>query len=86
MRDLRKEVFKVLLLNRANRLIKEVTISEGTLEASIVHPQGCLSRGYLGTCGRDHSDPQSPEWKSEPQRRGSPDHQTISGGGSASWD
>jgi len=39
MRDLRKEVFRVLLLNRANRLIKEVTISEGTLEASIVHPR-----------------------------------------------
>jgi DNA repair protein RadC len=39
MRDLRKEVFKVLLLNRANRLIKEVMISEGTLDASIVHPR-----------------------------------------------
>jgi DNA repair protein RadC len=39
MRDLRKEVFKVLLLNRANRLIREVLISEGTLDASIVHPR-----------------------------------------------
>ncbi len=38
-RDLRKEVFKVLLLNRANRLIKEVPVSEGTLDASIVHPR-----------------------------------------------
>ncbi len=39
MKDLRKEIFRVLLLNRANRLIREVTISEGTLDASIVHPR-----------------------------------------------
>ena len=47
MRDLRKEVFKVLLLNRANRLIKEVTISEGTLEASIVHPREVFREALL---------------------------------------
>jgi len=35
---------QVLLLNRANRLIKEVTISEGTLEASLVHPRDVFSR------------------------------------------
>src|SRR4030042_2603734 len=47
MRDLRKEVFRVLLLNRANRLIKEVTISEGTLEASIVHPRHVFREALL---------------------------------------
>ena len=47
MRDLRKEVFKVLLLNRASRLIKEVTISEGTLEASIVHPRDVFREALL---------------------------------------
>ncbi len=47
MRDLRKEVFRVLLLNRANRLIKEVTISEGTLEASIVHPRDVFREAIL---------------------------------------
>jgi len=47
MRDLRKEVFKVLLLNRANRLMKEVTISEGTLEASIVHPRDVFHEALL---------------------------------------
>jgi DNA repair protein RadC len=47
MRDLRKEVFKVLLLNRANRLIKEVTVSEGTLEASIVHPRDVFREALL---------------------------------------
>jgi len=47
MRDLRKEVFKILLLNRANRLIKEVTISEGTLEASLVHPRDVFHEALL---------------------------------------
>ena len=47
MRDLRKEVFRVLLLNRANRLIKEVTISEGTLEASSVHPRDVFREAIL---------------------------------------
>jgi len=47
MRDLRKEVFKVLLLNRANRLIKEAPISEGTLDASIVHPRDVFREALL---------------------------------------
>ena len=47
MRDLRKEVFRVLLLNRANRLLKEVTISEGTLDASIVHPRDVFREALL---------------------------------------
>jgi DNA repair protein RadC len=47
MRDLRKEVFKVLLLTRANRLIKEVLISEGTLDASIVHPRDVFKEALL---------------------------------------
>jgi DNA repair protein RadC len=47
MRDLRKEVFKVLLLNRANRFIKEVSISEGTLDASVVHPRDVFREALL---------------------------------------
>lgn len=47
VRDLRKEVFKILLLNRANRLIKEVMISEGTLDASIVHPRDVFREALL---------------------------------------
>ena len=47
MRDLRKEVFKVLLLNRANRFIKEVPVSEGTLDASIVHPRDVFREALL---------------------------------------
>jgi DNA repair protein RadC len=47
IRDLRKEVFKVLLLNRANRMIKEVLVSEGTLDASLVHPRDVFREALL---------------------------------------
>jgi len=47
MKDLRREVFRVLLLSRANRLIKEVTVSEGTLDASIVHPREVFREALL---------------------------------------
>ena len=47
MRDLRKEIFKVLLLNRANRFVREVSISEGTLDASIVHPRDVFREALL---------------------------------------
>lgn len=39
LRDLKKEVFLVLLLNSANRIMKEVKVSEGSLNASVVHPR-----------------------------------------------
>lgn len=39
MRDLKKEVFTCVLLDGKNRIIKDVTISEGSLTASIVHPR-----------------------------------------------
>ncbi len=39
MRDLKREVFKVALLDGANKLIKDITISEGTLNTSVVHPR-----------------------------------------------
>ena len=39
MRYYRKEVFKIILLNTKNRLIKIETISSGILDASLVHPR-----------------------------------------------
>ena len=39
MRNLRKEVFKCVLLDVKNRVIKDVNVSEGSLTASIVHPR-----------------------------------------------
>jgi len=39
LRDLKREVFKVVLLDAKNHVIKEVTVSEGSLTFSIVHPR-----------------------------------------------
>ena len=39
MKDLKKEVFRVLLLDGGNRLLKEVDISVGSLTGAIVHPR-----------------------------------------------
>jgi len=39
LRDYRREVFLALLLDSKNCLIREVQISEGSLNASIVHPR-----------------------------------------------
>ena len=39
LRDRKNEVFLALLLDSKNRLIREVQISEGSLNASIVHPR-----------------------------------------------
>jgi DNA repair protein RadC len=39
LRDLKKEVFKVMLLDGRNKIIGDITISEGSLTASVVHPR-----------------------------------------------
>jgi DNA repair protein RadC len=39
LRDLKKEIFKVVLLDGANQIKSDRTISEGILNASLVHPR-----------------------------------------------
>ncbi len=39
LRDKRMEVFKVILLNSGNRIIRDVTITQGIINSSIVHPR-----------------------------------------------
>lgn len=39
MRFLKKEVFKVILLNTKNEILKDIDISIGSLNSSIVHPR-----------------------------------------------
>jgi len=39
LKNLKKEIFKVVLLNGRNKFIKDVTISQGSLNASLVHPR-----------------------------------------------
>ena len=48
LRDLKKEIFMVLLLASNNRLIKEVIISEGVLNASVVTPREVFREAILG--------------------------------------
>ncbi|MCP9453215.1 MAG: DNA repair protein RadC [Nitrospira sp.] len=39
LRDHKQELFKVILLDAKNTIVKETTVSEGTLTLSIVHPR-----------------------------------------------
>ena len=39
LRDLRREVFKIVLLDAKHAIIREATVSEGSLTVSIVHPR-----------------------------------------------
>ena len=39
LRDLKREVFKVVLLDAKNTVMKETTVSEGSLTLSVVHPR-----------------------------------------------
>jgi DNA repair protein RadC len=39
LQHLRKEVFKAVLLNTKHQILKDVTVSEGSLSASLVHPR-----------------------------------------------
>jgi DNA repair protein RadC len=50
MRHLRKEVFKVILLNTKNHIIKHVNISMGSLNSSIVHPREVFSEAVRSGC------------------------------------
>ncbi|MCP9456155.1 MAG: DNA repair protein RadC [Nitrospira sp.] len=39
LRDYKQELFKVILLDAKNTIVKETTVSEGTLTLSLVHPR-----------------------------------------------
>ena len=43
LRDLQHEEFWVLLLSTSNQLIREIRITSGTLNSSLVHPRECFS-------------------------------------------
>lgn len=47
MEDLKKEVFRVLLLDAQNGLLRDVVVSEGTLSASLVHPREVFKPAIL---------------------------------------
>jgi DNA repair protein RadC len=47
MRDLDKEVFKVVHLNTANMILGDYTVSEGGLSSSVVEPRGVFEQAIL---------------------------------------
>jgi DNA repair protein RadC len=44
---LKKEIFKILILNSANLLVRDVTVSEGILNSSLVHPREVFHQAIL---------------------------------------
>lgn len=50
MRHLKKEVFKTVLLNTKNQVIKNISVSIGSLNASIVHPREVFSEAVKAGC------------------------------------
>ena len=49
LRDLKKEVFKVMLLDGRNKIINDIAISEGSLTASVVHPREVIKEAIKGS-------------------------------------
>src|SRR5262249_39983763 len=49
MEDLKKEVFRVALLDSQNGLLRDVVVSEGTLSASLVHPREVFKPAILAS-------------------------------------
>lgn len=47
LRDMKQEVFKVLLLDSANHLVRDVTVSTGILNSSLVHPREVFRQAIL---------------------------------------
>ena len=50
MRHLKKEVFKIILLNTKNHIIKYLNVSVGSLNSSIVHPREVFSEAVKSGC------------------------------------
>jgi DNA repair protein RadC len=50
MRHLKKEIFKIILLNTKNHIIKHLNVSIGSLNSSIVHPREVFSEAVKVGC------------------------------------
>jgi len=50
MRHLKKEIFKIILLNTKNHIIKYLNVSVGSLNSSIVHPREVFSEAVKAGC------------------------------------
>ena len=68
MEDLKKEVFRVALLDSQNGLLRDVVISEGTLSASLVHPREVFKPAIAGNAAAVLLAHNHPSGVAEPSR------------------
>jgi DNA repair protein RadC len=59
LRDLRHEIFAVVLLDAKNQVIRDVTISEGSLTLEYRAPEGSVYSRHACVCSRSHFPSQS---------------------------
>ncbi len=69
MRDLKKEIFKVVHLNTANVILGDYTVSEGGLAASIVEPRAVFERAILDNAASVICLHNHPSGNPEPSRQ-----------------
>lgn len=70
MRHLKKEVFKAILLNTKNQVIKQIDVSVGSLNASIVHPREVFAEAVKSGCSTVIFAHNHPSGDPEPQYGG----------------
>jgi DNA repair protein RadC len=69
MRDLKKEIFKVVHLNTANVIIGDYDVSEGGLAASIVEPRAVFEKAILDNAASVICLHNHPSGNPEPSRQ-----------------
>ncbi len=69
MRDLKKEVFKVVHLNTANIILSDYTVSEGGLASSIVEPRAVFEQAILDNAASVICLHNHPSGNPEPSRQ-----------------
>jgi DNA repair protein RadC len=68
MEELKKEVFRVILLDAQNGLLRDVVVSEGTLSASLVHPREVFKPAILESAASIILLHNHPSWDPTPSR------------------
>jgi DNA repair protein RadC len=69
MRDLKKEIFKVVHLNTANIIVGDYTVSEGGLASSIVEPRAVFEQAILDNAASVICLHNHPSGNPEPSRQ-----------------
>ena len=68
MSGLKKEQFRIVMLNTSNKIYKEVTVSEGTLSSSLVHPREVFKEAIIESAASIMLVHNHPSGNPEPSR------------------